>query len=57
MFHWIIDNIATIAVALIVAGAVAAVIAKMLCDRKKGKSACSCGSACSGCAMKGMCHK
>lgn len=57
MIQWIINNIATIAVALVVTGAVAAVIIKMLRDRKAGKSACNCGSACSGCAMKGMCHK
>ena len=57
MLQWITGNIATIAVAILVSGAIAAVIAKMVIDRKKGKSACNCGSACSGCAMKGMCHK
>ena len=57
MFQWIAENIATILVFLAVSGAIAAVIFKMISDRKKGKAACNCGSACSGCAMKGMCHK
>ena len=57
MFKWIIDNIATIAVAVVVFGTIAAVVVKMIRDRKKGKGSCNCGSACSGCAMKGMCHK
>ena len=57
MFEWILNNIATIGVSLVVTGLVAAVVVKMLRDRKNGKSACNCGCACEGCSMKGMCHK
>lgn len=42
--------IALIVLVLIVGG----LIAKLIIDKVKGKSSCSCG--CSGCAMKDMCH-
>lgn len=57
MFEWIKSNIATIAVAIAVFGGVAAVVIKMMHDRKKGKGGCSCGGGCEGCSMSGMCHK
>jgi len=57
MLKWVINNIATIAVAIVVFGAVAAIVAKMIRDRKKGKSSCNCGCSCEGCSMNGMCHK
>jgi hypothetical protein len=28
----------------------------MVRNKKKGKSSCSCGSSCGGCAMNGACH-
>lgn len=47
--------IATIIISILIAGAVAAVVIKMIRDRKQGKSGCGCG--CSSCAMSGKCHR
>ncbi len=52
---WLMANIGTIVVALILAIVVTAVIAKMVKNKKQGKSSCGCG--CENCAMKGECHK
>ena len=57
MFEWIANNIATIAVSVVVFGVVAIVVVKMISNRKKGKGSCNCGCACEGCSMNGMCHK
>ena len=52
---WLMANIGTIVVAVILAIIVTAVIAKMVKNKKQGKSSCGCG--CESCAMKGECHK
>lgn len=54
MLSWLIENIGTIAVALVLAAVVALIIIKMYKDKKKGKS--SCGSGCAHCPMAGKCH-
>lgn len=54
MLEWIISNIASIAVLLVVAVAIGAVVFKMVRDKKRGKSSCSCG--CGGCPMSDSCH-
>lgn len=55
MFAWISDNLAAfivcLSLAIVVTGAVIAVVR----DKKKGKS--SCGGNCSACGMCGSCHK
>ena len=55
MFAWIIENIATIIVSLILIAIVALIVVKLVSDKKKGKS--SCGGNCAHCAMAGSCHK
>ncbi|GHV26479.1 hypothetical protein FACS18948_2230 [Clostridia bacterium] len=56
MFEYIGQNLGTIAVGLIVAGIVAAIIAKLVRDKKKGKHiGCDCD--CGECSLKGGCHK
>ncbi len=55
MLAWISDNLATIIVSGIVIAAVAAVVIKLVKDRKNGNNGCGCG--CSGCAMADKCHK
>ena len=55
MLEWIIHNIATILISLVLAGGVAAIVIGMLKDKKKGKS--SCGGNCGCCPMGGSCHK
>lgn len=44
----------TIIVGAAVAAIIAAVVIKLVKDRKKGKSSCGCG--CANCAMAGKCH-
>ena len=53
---WIIANIGTIIVALVVFGVIGAVTVKMVCDKKAGKHSCSCGCGCESCALSGKCH-
>lgn len=53
MMTWIIANISTIVVSLIVLGLVALVLRKILHDKKSGVS--SCGTSCGGCAMAESC--
>ena len=55
MFAWIIENIATIIVSLILIVIVALIVVKLVSDKKKGKS--SCGGNCSHCAGCSPCHK
>lgn len=54
MLTWISENIATIIICVLLLAVVAAVIGKMVRDKKKGKSSCGCG--CANCAMSGSCH-
>jgi len=53
MMTWMIGNISTIVVSLIVMGLVTLVLRKLLKDKKRGVT--SCGTSCSGCAMVGSC--
>ncbi|MCI9142218.1 MAG: FeoB-associated Cys-rich membrane protein [Lachnospiraceae bacterium] len=54
MFTWIMENMATIMISAVLILVVAAVIANMARNKRKGKSSCGCG--CGGCAMNGACH-
>lgn len=54
MLTWIMENMATIIISAALILAVAAIIAGMICGKRKGKSSCGCG--CAGCAMNGACH-
>ncbi|MDO4492831.1 MAG: FeoB-associated Cys-rich membrane protein [Clostridia bacterium] len=54
MTEWLKANAGTLVVSLALLGIVAAIVRKMVCDRKAGKSSCGCG--CSHCAMRGACH-
>ncbi len=55
MFEWLINNIGSILIIILLAAVIAAVIFKMVSDKKSGKSGCGCG--CEHCAMKGECHR
>ncbi len=54
MLAWLSANLATVAVAAMLAAIVAAVIWYMIAQKKKGISSCGCD--CGGCAMSGSCH-
>ena len=49
-------NLASIIVAAVVAVIFVSIIVSAILKKKQGKSLCSCGSSCAGCAMKGACH-
>ena len=49
-------NLASIIVAAVVAVIFVSIIVSAIVKKKQGKSLCSCGSSCAGCAMKGACH-
>jgi len=49
------ENLATLVICALLAGVVALIIAKMISDRRKGKSAC--GGGCAGCPYGGRCGK
>lgn len=55
MLTWIMENMATIIISVILMIVVAAIIASMVRNKRKGKSSCGCG--CAGCAMNGTCHQ
>jgi hypothetical protein len=47
----------TILVAAVVAGIFAAIVVRIIVNKKNGKGSCSCGcGGCGGCAMKDSCH-
>ena len=50
MFTWLYENLATIIISLLLAGAVAGIIVSMIVKKKKGKPPCDCGCGCTGCS-------
>lgn len=54
MLAWIVGNIATIVICIVLVLIVAGIIWKLASDKKKGKSSCGCN--CAHCAMSGTCH-
>ncbi len=55
MLAFLIENLATILVAATVIVILAAIILKMISDKKKGNTSCGCG--CENCAASEICHK
>ena len=54
MLSWIAANLANIVIVLVLLLIVAGIIAKLIRDKKKGRSSCGCG--CEDCAMRGEYH-
>ena len=54
IIDWLIANIGSILVGVVVLAVVALVIVLMVRDKKQGKS--SCGNSCASCPMAGKCH-
>ncbi len=52
--EWIVANIGTIIVSILVVGIVVAIVLNQIVRKKQGKSSCSCG--CSRCANSQYCH-
>lgn len=55
MSNWLIDNLGTIVVTLLLIAIVVAIINKLIQDKRKGIS--SCGHNCGSCAMSGSCRR
>ncbi len=55
MFSWLISNLATILISLVLVAIVVLIILKLRKDMCKGKTSCGCN--CAHCAMAGSCHK
>lgn len=55
MFFWIMENLGTVVVSVLLLAAIAAILVGLLKDRKNGKT--SCGSGCAGCPMSDRCHQ
>ena len=55
MFEWIASNIGTIIISAVLLGIVAAIVIKIVKDKRRGRSSCGCG--CANCPMSGQCHK
>lgn len=51
---WLINNIGTIVVAVVVAAIVGLIVFNRVRKKKNGQSTCGCG--CSDCPMKNKCH-
>ncbi len=54
MLTWLMENMATIIISMVLVLVVAAILVSMVRGKRKGKSSCGCG--CAGCAMNGACH-
>lgn len=54
VIDWLIANGGSVAVGVVVLAVIAAIVAGMIRNRKKGKPSCGCG--CAGCALAGQCH-
>lgn len=54
MFEWLKQNIATIAISIVLVGICTAIVIRMIKNKKKGKSSCGCG--CANCPMSGECQ-
>ena len=54
VIDWLVANGGSVAVGVVVLAVIAAIVAGMIKNRKKGKSTCGCG--CASCALSGQCH-
>ena len=54
MLTWLTQNIATILICVVLIAVCALIVARMIKNKKQGKSSCGCG--CADCAMKNSCH-
>lgn len=54
MLDFIVDNLGTILITVVLVTILAAIVVKLVRDKRKGKS--SCGGNCARCALGGSCH-
>ena len=54
MMTWLLNNISTIIICIVLTAVIAAIISYIVRNKKQGKTSCGCG--CKNCAMRGSCH-
>lgn len=54
MLSWLSANWGTLLICALLAALVAAILVKMVRDRRRGRSVCGCG--CQNCALQGRCR-
>lgn len=54
MMTWLVNNISTIIICIVLIGVITAIVAYMVRNKRQGKTSCGCG--CKNCAMSGYCH-
>jgi len=57
MWSWISANLPTILVGAAVLFVLAAVVVKLVKDKKSHRDSCACGCSCEGCPSAMLCHK
>ncbi|MCH5318002.1 MAG: FeoB-associated Cys-rich membrane protein [Eubacterium sp.] len=57
MLDFLRENLSTIIIGLIILAVAVGIIAKMIKDKKNGKSSCNCGCGCENCLSAEICHK
>ena len=57
MLDFLRENLSTIIIGLIILAVTVGIIAKMIKDKKNGKSSCNCGCGCESCPSAEICHK
>lgn len=53
--QWILSNLGTIIVSVILVAVVGIILRSMIANKRKGKSSCGCNCSC--CPSGGMCHR
>lgn len=51
---WLLNNISTIIICIVLIAIVTAIIVRMIKNKKQGKTSCGCG--CQNCAARNSCH-
>ena len=57
MLDFLKENLSTIIIGLIILAVVVGIVAKMIKDKKKGKTSCNCGCGCENCPSSSICHE
>ncbi|MCI5683744.1 MAG: FeoB-associated Cys-rich membrane protein [Eubacteriales bacterium] len=55
MLAWLSENLATVIICAALIAVIAAIVIRLILNKKKGRSSCGCG--CDNCPMGGSCHQ
>lgn len=54
MMTWLLNNISTIIICIVLIAVIAGIIVYIVRNKRQGKTSCGCG--CQNCAMRDSCH-